>query len=58
MGSSTRQLEDLHQRLDKSNIELKTLVEENERLEVDARKYRNQLEHSRYSKEPDRTLQV
>ena len=49
MGSSTRQLEDLHQRLDKSNIELKTLVEENERLEVDARKYRNQLEHSRYS---------
>merc|ERR1719410_2275078 len=46
-GVNPRQLEDLHVKLDKANIELKTMSEDNERLEIEARKYRNQLEHSK-----------
>ena len=46
-GVNPRQLEDLHVKLDKANIELKTMSEENEKLEIEARKYRNQLEHSK-----------
>ena len=46
-GVNPRQLEDLHVKLDKANIELKHMSEENEKLEIDARKYRNQLDHSK-----------
>merc|ERR1719438_376048 len=46
-GVNPRQLEDLHVKLDKANIELKHMSEENEKLEIDTRKYRNQLEHSK-----------
>merc|ERR1719410_2171799 len=46
-GVNPRQLEDLHVKLDKANIELKNMSEENERLEIESRKYRNQLEHSK-----------
>ena len=42
-----RQLEELHVKLDKANIELKNMSEENEKLEIESRKYRNQLEHSK-----------
>merc|ERR1712123_479971 len=44
---SSRQLEEVHLKLDRANLELKSLSEENERLEVEARKFKNQLEHSR-----------
>merc|ERR1712113_533546 len=43
----SRQLEEVHLKLDRANLELKSLSEENERLEVEARKFKNQLEHSR-----------
>ena len=46
-GSNPRQLEDLHQKLDRANIELKNMSEENERLEIESRKFRNQLDHSK-----------
>ena len=45
--ANPRQVEDLHVKLDKSNIELKNLSEENERLEIESRKFKNQLEHSK-----------
>ena len=35
----------VYSRLDRANLELKTLSEENERLEVESRKFKNQLEH-------------
>jgi hypothetical protein len=37
------ELEDLHERFDKSMLEVKNLTEEKERFEVEARKYRNQV---------------
>ena len=46
-ASNPRQLEDLHQKLDRANIELKNMSEENERLEIESRKFRNQLDHSK-----------
>ena len=35
----------VYSKLDRANLELKTLSEENERLEVESRKFKNQLEH-------------
>lgn len=47
-GAATpRQLEDMHCKLDRANMDLKHLSEENERLEIESRKFRNQLEHSK-----------
>ena len=37
------ELEDLHEKFDKSQLEIKNLTEEKERFEVEARKYRNQV---------------
>ena len=37
------ELEELHERFDKSQLEVKNLTEEKERFEVEARKYRNQV---------------
>ncbi len=37
------ELEDIHERFDKSQLEVKNLTEEKERFEVEARKYRNQV---------------
>ena len=45
--ANPRQVEDLHVKLDKANIELKNMSEENERLEIESRKFKNQLEHSK-----------
>merc|ERR1711872_20718 len=45
--SDSRQLEEVHVKLDRANLELKSLSEENERLEIESRKFKNQLEHSR-----------
>ena len=46
-GANPRQMEDLHVKLDRANIELKNMSEENERLEIESRKFKNQLEHSK-----------
>merc|ERR1719410_3206670 len=46
-GANPRQMEDLHVKLDRANIELKSMSEENERLEIESRKFKNQLEHSK-----------
>lgn len=43
------ELEDLHERFDKSQLDVKNLTEEKERFEVEARKFRNQLDHARAS---------
>ena len=39
------QCSQVYSKLDRANLELKTLSEENERLEVESRKFKNQLEH-------------
>merc|ERR1712130_8680 len=46
-GPDGEKLELVYSKLDRANLELKTLSEENERLEVESRKFKNQLEHSR-----------
>ena len=45
----TRELEEIHSRFDKAQIELTTMTEEKDRVEVEARKFRNQLDHARQS---------
>jgi hypothetical protein len=37
------ELEELHEKFDKSQLQVKNLTEEKERFEVEARKYRNQV---------------
>ena len=44
-----RELEDIHSMFDKTKIELTTMTEEKDRVEVEARKFRNQLDHARQS---------
>ena len=46
-GATPRQLEDLHSKLDRANMDLKNMSEDNERLEIESRKFRNQLDHSK-----------
>merc|ERR1711981_1466189 len=42
-------LEEVHTRYDKAQLEIKSLAEDREKFEVEARKYRNQLDHARQS---------
>ncbi|QQP36764.1 Uncharacterized protein FKW44_021960 [Caligus rogercresseyi] len=49
MEMMIRDLEELHDKYDRSQLEIKHLVEDKEKFEVEARKYRNQLDHARKS---------
>ena len=44
-----RKLEEIHARYDRAVLETKSLAEDKERFEIEARKYRNQLDHARLS---------
>jgi len=44
-----KELEELHTRYDRNQLELKEYKEDKERFEIEARKYRNQLDHARSS---------
>ena len=39
----------MHSKYDKAQIEIKSLAEDREKFEIEARKYRNQLDHARES---------
>ena len=39
----------MHTRYDRAQLEIKSLAEDREKFEVEARKYRNQLDHARQS---------
>merc|ERR1712141_197448 len=45
----SKRLEEIHAKYDKVIIESKTMADEKEHFEVEARKYRNQLDHARQS---------
>merc|ERR1712038_1421720 len=44
-----KRLEEIHARYDRAVLETKSLAEDKERFEIEARKYRNQLDHARLS---------
>ena len=43
------ELEDLHRKYDRAQLEIKQLAEDKDKFEVESRKFRNQLDHARAS---------